>query len=193
MKKILKINTDDMDVICQPGSLFVCFVLFLKFLCSRSKFAYSLLRLGVSFPHLDAKLREVGLVFPLDAGPQATVGGMIACGASGIRAVRYGAIRNHVLSLRVVMADGSVIVTSKRAKKSVSGYDLTRLFVGSEGTLGIIVEATLRVYPIPKYRMACLMSFADLAELLRCVLLLVREGLTLNMVELLDASMVSSM
>lgn len=129
-------------------------------------------------------------MFPLDAGPQATIGGMIACGASGIRAVRYGAIRNHVLSLRVILADGTVITTAKRAKKSVSGYDLTRLFVGSEGTLGIIVEATLRVYPVPKFRMACLISFTDLTELLRCVLLLVREGMALNMVELLDASMV---
>lgn len=163
MRRIVALNVADHDVVCEPG---------------------------VPFPLLNAVLAKSKLVFPLDAGPNATIGGMLACGASGIRAVRYGPIRNHVLSLRVVTADGSVVVTGRRAKKMVAGLDLTRLFVGSAGTLGIITQATLRVYPILQHRVAALVSFATTADVVACVGRLVAAGVPLNMCELLDKLMV---
>jgi D-lactate dehydrogenase (cytochrome) len=163
MRRIVALHADDLDVVVEPG---------------------------VTFPMLNAALAKHALVFPLDAGPNATIGGMIACGASGIRAVRYGAIRNHVLSLRVVTADGAVVVTGKRAKKMVAGLDLTRLFVGSEGTLGIITLATLRVYPLLHHRVAALASFRSTADVVACVGRIVVAGVPLNMCELLDTLMV---
>lgn len=163
MRRIVALHPEDLDVVVEPG---------------------------VTFPQLNNALSSHSLVFPLDAGPNATIGGMIACGASGIRAVRYGPIRHHVLSLRVVTADGAVVVTGKRAKKMVAGLDLTRLFVGSEGTLGIITLATLRVYPLLKHRVAALASFRSTADVVACVGRIVVAGVPLNMCELLDTLMV---
>jgi D-lactate dehydrogenase (cytochrome) len=163
MRRVIALNAADLDVVVEPG---------------------------VPFPLLNAVLSRQGLVFPLDAGPNATIGGMIACGASGIRAVRYGPIRNHVLSLRVVTADGSVVVTGHRAKKMVAGLDLTRLFVGSAGTLGIVTQACLRVYPVLKQRVAALVSFATTAAVVACVGRIVAAGVPLNMCELMDTLMV---
>ena len=142
---------------------------------------------GITRKRLNEELRATGLTFPIDPGADASVGGMCATRASGTNAVRYGTMADNVLALEVVLADGTVIRTGSRAAKSSAGYDLTRLMIGSEGTLGVITEATLRLRGIPETVLGGIAAFPDLDSAVSAVILLVQMGLDIGRVELLDA------
>jgi D-lactate dehydrogenase (cytochrome) len=159
LDRILRLSVEDLDVTVQAG---------------------------VTRKQLDARLRPEGVFFPVDPGADATIGGMVSTGASGTTTVRYGAMRDNVLSLVVVTADGRVVRTRSRARKSSAGYDLTRLFVGAEGTLGIVVEATLRVYPTPEAISAAVASFPTLDAAVACVIEAIQLGIPVARIELLD-------
>jgi len=160
MNAVLAVNEEDMDCVVQAG---------------------------VTRKALNAHLRATGLHFPIDPGADASLGGMASTRASGTTAVRYGTMKDNVLGLTVVMPDGTVCRTGTRARKSSAGYDMTRLFVGAEGTLGVITELTVKLHGIPPALVAAVCAFPDLGSACRTVIASIRYGLQPNRIELADS------
>ncbi|MDK9698438.1 MAG: FAD-binding protein [Siculibacillus sp.] len=165
MDAIVAVHPEDLDVVIQPG---------------------------IRRKALNEQLRDTGLFFPIDPGADATLGGMAATRASGTNAVRYGTMKDNVLALRAVTAAGEIVTTSRRAKKSSTGYDLTRLFVGSEGTLGVITELTIRLAGIPEAIAGGICPFPDVHSAADAVILTIQTGIPVARIEILDEMQVKA-
>ena len=163
MNRVLRINAEDLTVTVEAG---------------------------VTREQVNREIKDTGLFFPIDPGANASIGGMSATRASGTNAVRYGTMRENVLGLTVVTASGEIIHTGSRAKKSAAGYDLTRLFVGSEGTLGVMTEITLKLYPLPEAVSAAICQFPSVDAAVRTTIQVIQMGVPIARCELLDANAV---
>lgn len=159
MNRVLEVNADDLDCVVEPG---------------------------VTRNQLNAYVRSYGLFFPIDPGADASIGGMASTRASGTNAVRYGTMKQNVLSMKVVLPNGELIQTAQRARKSSAGYDLTSLFVGAEGTLGVIAELSLRLYGLPEKMVSGTTSFPTLDAAVRTVIETIQMGIPVARIELMD-------
>lgn len=166
MNKVVEYSPEDMRIVVQPG---------------------------ITRTTLNQRVNRDGLFFPIDPGADATIGGMVATNASGTTAVRYGSMRDQILDLEVVLADGTVIHTGTNAKKSSSGYHLTGLFTGSEGTLGLITQVTLKLHGIPEYSMMARCTFESLEDCIGAVQTLLLSGIPFMRIELIDSVSIEMM
>ena len=159
MDKILALHDDDLDVVVQPS---------------------------IGWMNLNEQIKDSGLFFPVDPGPSAMIGGMVGTSCSGTNAVRYGTMKDNVINLTVVLADGTVIKTRRRPRKSAAGYNLTGLFVGSEGTLGIVTEITLKLSVIPQETSIAVVQFPTIRDAATAAAKVLKAGVPIGAMEIMD-------